>query len=186
MITIGERKMSDVGSGLVKLAYRGFAGFFVVLIVFIFGVVGASLALAGGLVVALCWIPLVYPELLDSFNMVVIGSRALTSADAGIATLALFVAGIILLAVGFLFLVLTFVIGKGAIKVDKEVAKLVDKAFDSREKDRLSRLERLAALRESGVLTEQEFQREKDIILGTHIESIEGEPSKKFKFVEKE
>ncbi|MHA2074329.1 MAG: hypothetical protein ACW97X_06905, partial [Candidatus Hodarchaeales archaeon] len=85
--------MSDVGSGLVKLAYRGFGGFFIVLIMFVFGVVGISLALAGGLVTALCWVPLAYPELLDNVNIMVMGSRHLTSADAGIATLALFVAG---------------------------------------------------------------------------------------------
>ena len=178
--------MSDVGSGLVKLAYRGFAGFFVVLMMFIFGVVGASLALAGGLTVALSWIPLAYPELLDNMDMVMVGSRSLTSADAGLATLALFIVGLILLAVGFLFLVMTFVIGKAAIVVDKEVAQIVDRAFISSNKDRISRLERLASLREQGVLTEDEFQREKELLLGAQTYYPEGEPSKKFQFVEKE
>jgi hypothetical protein len=178
--------MSDVGSGLIKLAYRGFAGFFVILMMFIFGVVGISLALAGGLVVALCWIPIAYPELLDNVNIMVIGSTSLTSADAGLATIVLFVAGLILLAVGFLFLAITFVIGKAAIIVDKEVAQLVDKAFIPSDKDRLSRLERLANLQDRGILTEEEFQREKALLLGTQPYYPEGEPSKKFQLVEKE
>lgn len=175
--------MSDVGSGLVKLAYRGFAGFFVVLMMFVFGVVGVSLALSGGLITALSWIPLAYPELLDNVDIFVIGSRSLTSADAGLATVALLVAGLILLAVGFVFLVITFVIGKAAIVVDKEVAQIVDKAFIPSNKDRLSRLERLASLRDKGVLTDEEFQREKEFLLGAQT-YYPGEPSNKF--VEKE
>ncbi|MCK4848715.1 MAG: SHOCT domain-containing protein [Candidatus Heimdallarchaeota archaeon] len=178
--------MSDVGSGLVKLAYRGFAGFFVVLMMFVFGVVGASLALAGGLTTALCWVPMAYPELLDNVNLVVIGSTSLTSADAGIATMALFIAGLILLAVGFLFLAITFIIGKAAIVVDKEVAHLVDRAFILSNRDRLSQLERLANLRDQGVLTEEEFQREKGLLLGTQANYAEGEPSMGFQFVDKE
>lgn len=178
--------MSDVGSGLVKLAYRGFGGFFVVLIMFIFGVTGASLALAGGLVTALCWIPLVYPELLDNVNIMMIGSTSLTSADAGLATVVLLAAGLILLAVGFLFLAITFIIGKAAIVVDREVAHVVDKAFIPGKKDRLSQLERLANLRDQGFLTEEEFQREKGLLLGTHTYYPEGEPSDKFQFTEKE
>ena len=43
--------MSDVSSGLIKLAYRGFAGFFVFLFMFIFGVVGFALGMAGGIVI---------------------------------------------------------------------------------------------------------------------------------------
>ena len=178
--------MSDVGSGLVKLAYRGFAGFFVILIMFVFGVVGGSLALAGGLVTALCWVPLVYPEMLDSVSIMIGGSTSLTPADAGLATLALLIAGLILLAVGFLFLAITFMIGKAAIVVDKEVSHIVDKAFIPSNKDRLSKLERLANLRDQGVLTEEEFQREKGLLLGTQPNYPEGEPSKKFQLVEKE
>ena len=178
--------MSDVGSGLVKLAYRGLAGFFVVLLMFVFGVVGVSLALAGGLVTALCWIPLAYPELLDNVNIMVIGSTSLTSADAGLATVALLAVGLILLAVGFLFLAITYIIGKAAIIVDKEVAHVVDRAFVPGNKDRLSQLERLANLREQGVLTEEEFQKEKGLLLGTHTYYPEGESSDKFQFTEKE
>jgi hypothetical protein len=178
--------MSDVGSGLVKLAYRGFAGFFVILIMFIFGVVGGSLALAGGLVTALCWVPLAYPELLDNVNIMVMMGPPITSADAGLATVTLLFAGLILLAVGFIFLAITFVIGKAAIVVDKEVAQIVDRAFIPSNTGRLSQLERLASLREQGVLTEEEFQREKGLLLGTQPYISEGELSKKFPFVDKE
>ncbi len=178
--------MSDVGSGLVKLAYRGFAGFFVVLLMFVFGVTGISLALAGGLVTALCWVPLAYPEILDNFSVVMVGSTSLTSADAGLATLALLITGIILLAVGFLLLAITFIIGKAAIVVDKEVAHLVDRAFIPSKGDRLSQLERLSSLRGQGGLAEDEFLREKELLRGTQRCSPEGEPSKKLQFVEKE
>ena len=176
--------MSDVGSGLVKLAYRGLAGFFVVMFLFIFATVGVSLSLAGGLLVALCWIPLAYPEILEA-EIITVGVP-LTTADAGLAVLVIFLAGLILLVVGFFFLAITYAIAKAAIIVDKEVAQLVDKAFIPSNKDRLSRLERLAALRDQGVLTDEEFQREKGLLLGTQPYYPEGEPSKKFQFVEKE
>ena len=153
--------MSDVSSGLIKLAYRGVAGFFVFLFMFIFGAVGVALGFAGGLVTALSWIPLAYPEILTDIPIIVIGEQSVT--DPFIATLALLLAGLILLAVGFFFLAITYIIGKGAVIVDKELASIVDNAFSG--KDRVARLERLAALRDRGVLTEKEFEREKSLIL---------------------
>ena len=81
---------------------------------------------------------------------------------------------------------MTYVIGKAAIVVDKEVAQLVDKAFIPSDKDRLSRLERLASLRDRGILTEEEFQHEKGLLLGTQTYYPEGEPTKKFEFIQKE
>ena len=104
--------MSDVSSGLIKLAYRGVAGFFVLLLMFIFGAVGVALGFAGGLVTALSWIPLAYPEILTEFPIIVIGEQSVT--DPVIASLALLIAGLVLLAVGFLFLAITYMIGKGA------------------------------------------------------------------------
>jgi hypothetical protein len=153
--------MSDVSSGLIKLAYRGVAGFFVLLFMFVFGVVGVALGFSGGLVTALSWIPLAYPEILTQFPVLMIGEQSIT--DPFLASLVLLIAGLILLAVGFLFLALTYMIGKGAIIVDKELASIVDNAFSG--KDRVARLERLAALRDRGVLTEKEFEKEKARIL---------------------
>jgi len=155
--------MSDISSGLIKLAYRGVAGFFILLLLFIFGVVGIALGFAGGLIIALCWIPLAYPEILTEFNIVVIGGQGTT--DPVVASLALLVAGLVLLAVGFLFLIITYLIGKGAIIVDKELANVIDSAFSGSGKDRIARLERLAALHNSGALSDKEFEHEKALIL---------------------
>ncbi len=154
--------MSDVSSGLIKLAYRGVAGFFVLLFLFVFGVIGVAFSFSGGLIIALSWIPMVYPEILAEFSILVIGSQSVT--DPVLATLALLVVGVVLLAVGFIFVVITALIGKGAIIIDKEIATVVEKAFDS-GKDRISSLERLAVLRDKGVLTEKEFMLEKELIL---------------------
>ncbi|MFX1504760.1 MAG: SHOCT domain-containing protein [Promethearchaeota archaeon] len=153
--------MSDVSSGLIKLAYRGVAGFFILLFMFVFGVVGIALGFSGGLVTALSWIPLAYPEILTQFPVLMMGEQSIT--DPVLASLLVLIAGLILLAVGFLFLALTYMIGKGAIIVDKELANIVDNAFSG--KDRVARLERLAALRDRGILTEKEFEREKSLIL---------------------
>ncbi|MFX1538648.1 MAG: SHOCT domain-containing protein [Promethearchaeota archaeon] len=153
--------MSDVSSGLIKLAYRGVAGFFVLLFMFVFGVVGIALGFSGGLVTALSWIPLAYPEILTQFPIIMVGEQSIT--DPVLASLVVLIVGLILLAVGFFFLELTYMIGKGAIIVDKELASIVDNAFSG--KDRVTRLERLAALRDRGVLTEKEFEREKALIL---------------------
>ena len=158
--------MSDVSSGLIKLAYRGVAGFFVLLFIFVFGVVGIALGFAGGLVTALSWIPLAYPEILTQFSVIMVGEQSIT--DPVLASLVVLIAGLILLAVGFLFLALTYMIGKGAIIVDKELANIVDNAFSGSGKDRVARLERLAALRDRGVLTEKEFEQEKALILESH------------------
>ncbi|MFX0123429.1 MAG: SHOCT domain-containing protein [Candidatus Hodarchaeota archaeon] len=158
--------MSDVSSGLIKLAYRGIAGFFVLLLMFIFGVVGIALGFAGGLVTALSWLPLAYPEILTEFPIIVVGEQSVT--EPAIAFLALLITGLILLAVGFLLLAITYMIGKGAVIVDKELASIVDSAFSGSGKDRIARLERLAALRDRGVLTEKEFEREKESILESH------------------
>ena len=153
--------MSDVSSGLIKLAYRGVAGFFVLLFLFIFGAMGVAFGFSGGLVTALSWIPLAYPEILTQFPVLMMGEQSVT--DPVLASLIMLIVGLILLAVGFLFIAITYMIGKGAIIVDKELAGIVDNAFSG--KDRITRLERLAALRNSDVLTEKEFEREKAMIL---------------------
>ena len=176
--------MSDVGSGLIKLAYRGIAGFFVILFLFIFASIGVSFTLAGGISVAFCWIPAIFPEILDTVTISV--GVPITSANAEIAVLVVLIVGLVLLAVGFFFLAVTYIIAKGAIIVDKEVAQLVDRAFVPSKKDRISRLERLGALHNQGVLTDEEFQQEKNLLLQEPTFYPEPEPSKKFQFVEKE
>ncbi len=155
--------MSDVGPGtLIKLAYRGVAGFFVLLFLFTLGVIGGALSFAGGLVTALSWLPLAFPELL---TYMVVDSKPIFIDTPELATLALFVTGIVLLAVGFLFLTLTYLLGKAAIVVDKELSHVVDKMFVSSGRDRISNLERLASLRERGILTDEEFEKEKRLLI---------------------
>lgn len=167
--------MSELSSGLIKLAYRGIAGFFVLLIMFVFGVTGFALSLAGGLITALSWVPMAFPELLER-EIIWAGTSPVT--DPVLASLLLLFAGLILLAVGFLLLAVTFVIGKAAIVVDKELSHSIDRAFASAGRDRISRLERLAALRDRGVITPEEFKQEKANILGQPYGSDPEKPSK--------
>ncbi|MFX0171114.1 MAG: SHOCT domain-containing protein [Candidatus Hodarchaeota archaeon] len=178
--------MSTVGCGLVKIAYRGLAGFVVVLVMFVLGVTGLAMSFAGGLVLALCWVPLAYPEILTVIDVFEVNNTAVT--DPVLASLALLIAGLVLLAVGFLLLAITYVIGKGSIIIDKELSHFVDSAFATSNKDRISRLERLASLRDRGILTEEEFEREKALILDQQPTRYisESEPVKKVQFVKKE
>ncbi|MHA1978059.1 MAG: SHOCT domain-containing protein [Candidatus Hodarchaeales archaeon] len=159
--------MSDVGSGLIKLAYRGVAGFVVLLLMFVVGVTGTVLSFAGGIIIAISWIPLAYPEILTEVPILVIGTQGTTSPL--IATAGLLLAGIVLMAIGFLFLVFTYFLGKGAIQVDKQLSSAVDRTFSGT--DRISKLERLAALRERGIITDSEFEQEKERILGPKTET---------------
>ena len=48
--------------------------------------------------------------------------------------------------------------------MDKELSHMVDKTFSSSGNDRISNLERLALLHERGVLTDKEFEREKQLL----------------------
>lgn len=158
--------MSDISSGLVKLAYRGIAGFFVVLIMFVLGVTGFALSFAGGLIIALCWVPMAFPELIEGEIIMQSWAGSAPITDPALVSLILLVVGLTLLAVGFLLLAITFIMGKAAIVVDKELSRSIDRAFASSGSDRISRLERLAALRDRGVITPEEFEQEKALIIG--------------------
>ncbi len=153
--------MSDSAS-LIKLGYRGIGGFFVGLIMFTLGVTGFALALAGGIILALSWIPLVFPEVVNSMTIEGVGAQIFID-NPGLVTPLLIVIGIILVAVGFLLLLLTYSMGKGAIIVDKEISSSIDRNF--RSKDRISQLERLGALKEKGILTQEQFEAERTKIL---------------------
>ncbi|MHA1977044.1 MAG: SHOCT domain-containing protein [Candidatus Hodarchaeales archaeon] len=159
--------MSERAS-IIKLGYRGIAGFFVGLFIFTLGVTGVALAFAGGVVLALSWIPLVYPEIVEYGTIEGIGAQFLID-NPELVTPLLIVIGIILVGVGFLLLLLTYTLGKGAIIVDKEISSAIDRNFSS--KDRLSQLERLANLKERGILTEEQFEAERTRILSSPTES---------------
>jgi hypothetical protein len=169
-----SEKMSDVGPGtLIKLAYRGVAGFFVLLFLFIFGVLGFAFSLAGGLATVLCWVPIAFPELLDYTYAVDNVNYFTTSPE--LASLALLVVGIIFLMLGFFFLFITFVIGKGSIVIDRELSTMVDRTFTTSGNNRIFQLERLTALLEKGVLTRDEFEEEKAILLGNQPQIHKGD-----------
>jgi hypothetical protein len=158
--------MSEFGLGtLIKLAYRGIAGFVAFILLFSLGVTGGALSFAGGLVTALSWLPLAYPEL--ATYVFVIDGEGIFVNNPELATATLFIAGLLLLAVGFLLLALTYFLGKAALAVDKELSHMVDKTFTSSGNDRISNLERLASLHERGILTDKEFEREKQYLLRT-------------------
>ena len=158
--------MSDSAS-IIKLGYRGIGGFFVGMFLFTLGVTGGALAFSGGVILALCWIPLVYPEIVEYGTVEGTGAQFLID-NPELLTPLLIVIGIILVGVGFFLLLLTYSLGKGAIIVDKEISTAIDRNF--RSKDRLSQLERLANLKERDVLTQEQFESERTRILSVPVD----------------
>ena len=155
--------MSDVSGGLVKLAYRGIVGFILVILLFTFGIVGIALSFVGGLAIALCWLPLAFPDLLNNIDVIIIAGQPTN--DPLIVTIGFFIAGCILLLFGFVLIFITYWMAKTALIIDQEVSDVIDRVFSS-QKNRVSQLERLANLYERGLLSDQEFQAEKSRILG--------------------
>jgi hypothetical protein len=153
--------MSNSAS-LIKLGYRGIAGFFVGLILFVLGITGFALALSGGVILALSWIPLAFPDVVNYIAIEGQGSEVFFN-NPQLLTPLLLLIGAVLLIVGFFLIILTYYLGKGAIIVDKEVSSSIDRNF--RSKDRISQLERLGSLYERGILTKEQFESEKDILL---------------------
>ncbi|MHA2270873.1 MAG: SHOCT domain-containing protein [Candidatus Hodarchaeales archaeon] len=137
-------------SELIKAGYRGIGGFFIVIFVFTFGVTGIALLISGAAVLAFSWVP----------------------KDPVLAFVILLFIAALLIALGGAFSAGAFYLGKGAIFVDRGLSQAVDRNVPSireivasRSSDRITRLERLGELREKGLLTEEEFQREKAHIM---------------------
>lgn len=59
-------------SELVKITYKGIGGFFLFVILISFGITGIVLAITGGLLAALSWLPFVFPELLADIKIMFI------------------------------------------------------------------------------------------------------------------
>ncbi|OLS26802.1 MAG: hypothetical protein HeimC3_06940 [Candidatus Heimdallarchaeota archaeon LC_3] len=152
-------------SELVKLAYRGFGGFIAVVLIFSFSVTAFALFMSGiGVIFGAIYV-LIDPGVLDTISFNFLGSRL---DDASIAALLLVVATMILFLVASFFVGLVLLIWKSALKLDEELGKIVDKTIPSIEggkPDKISQLERLGALRSQGVLSEEEFNKEKAKIL---------------------
>lgn len=157
-------------SELIKAGYRGIGGFFIVIFVFTFGVTGIALLISGAAVLAFSWVPLAFPEVLDTGMMEIGGGT--TVDDPVLAFVILLFIAALLIALGGAFSAAAFYLGKGAIFVDRGLSQAVDRNVPSireivasRSSDRIARLERLGELREKGILTEEEFQREKAHIM---------------------
>ncbi|MFX0114446.1 MAG: SHOCT domain-containing protein [Candidatus Hodarchaeota archaeon] len=157
-------------SEVVKTAYRGIGGFFIVIFIFSFGVTGFALLLSGAVVLAISWVPLAFPEVLEEGTWQMGSGSGIE--DPILASSILVFVALLLIALGGLFSALAFYIGKGAIYLDRGLSRAVDKSFPSireltasRSSDRIARLERLGELRDKGILTEEEFKREKAHIL---------------------
>ena len=160
--------MSEISLGtLIKLAYRGIAGFVAFLLLFTLGITGGALSFAGGLVTALSWLPLAFPEL-AAYAFVIDGEGIFVN-NPELAAVVMFIVGLVLLAVGFMLLALTYFFGKAVLVVDKEISQMVDKTFVSTANDRISKLERLALLHERGLLSDEEFEREKQILFSNQV-----------------
>ena len=151
---------SSVWSDLVKLAYRGFAGFFVFIFLFTFGVMGLILSFAGALVTVLSWIPLAYPEILDLVSTIdsdsVVGVSVATS-DPVLASLALLLAGLVLLGVGLFFLAFTYGIGKGAVFFIGEFPKVIKDVGIAKSVKVDEKNTKAVSIRESAIVFESTY-----------------------------
>ena len=89
----------------------------------------------------------------------------MTSADVRLAVFTFLVVAIVLFVIGGLFTALTFLIAKVSLAIDRELEKMVDANVGGYRDDKISKLERLGNLKDRGVLSEQEFQKEKAKLL---------------------
>jgi len=155
-------------SELVKLAYRSIGGFFAVLLMFIFGATGSVLIFAGaGFVVGAVYM-VINPQIIDTLSITRIEFgqiNTLTSADVGLAVFAFLVVTVVLFVIGSLFIASIFQIAKVSFAIDRELEKMVDANVGGSRDDKISKLERLGNLKDRGVLSEQEFQKEKAKLL---------------------
>ncbi|MHA2294496.1 MAG: SHOCT domain-containing protein [Candidatus Hodarchaeales archaeon] len=169
---------------VVKVSYRGFGLFILFILMFSLGLSGLIITIVGGVLLAFSWAPIAYPEILNYLD---IGGSWIHITDPEIAFLILLFVGVILLGVGILLLITTFVIGKSALFLDDELSKLVDQAIPPlgvdphskkveyytpqryyslpRKTGVMPQLELLTDLRDRGVLSEEEFHHEKAQIM---------------------
>ena len=152
-------------SELVKLAYRGFGGFITVTFIFAFSVTAFALFISSIATIFGAVYVLIDPGILDNVSINFLGERTI---EASTASLLLISATIILFVLASFFVGLVLLIGKSALKIDQELGKFVDKtipSLDGGRTDKYSQLERIGTLRSQGVLSEDEFNKEKAKIL---------------------
>ena len=153
-------------SELIKFGYKSIGGFFAVLFMFVFGVTAFALILSGALIVTMAIYGTLNPSFFELIPVQVFSSQI---SDPGVTAFLLLIAAIILIAVGSLFLGLTFLIARSAKIIDQELEKIIDRNIaplsGSSPPDKISQLERLGNLRDRNVISEAEFQKEKAKIL---------------------
>jgi hypothetical protein len=145
-------------SELVKLAYRGFGGFIAVVLMFSFGVTAFALFMAGvGVIIGAVYV-LINPTIINDWNFNFAGSHI---TDPLIISLTLLFVTILLFALASLF--------KSALALDQELGKIVDKSIPplatTIKGDKYHQLERLGNLKQQGIITEDEFNKEKAKLL---------------------
>ncbi|MHA1989446.1 MAG: SHOCT domain-containing protein [Candidatus Hodarchaeales archaeon] len=153
-------------SELVKLAYRGFGGFIAVVLMFSFGVTAFALFMAGvGVIIGAVYV-LINPTIINDWNFNFAGSHI---TDPLIISLTLLFVTILLFALASLFVGLVLLIGKSALALDQELGKIVDKSIPplatTIKGDKYHQLERLGNLKQQGIITEDEFNKEKAKLL---------------------
>ena len=164
-------------SEVLKITYRGFGGFILLTLIFAFAVTSLALLISGIAVIALSIYIQISPSILDTITVNLLTTRI---TNASTASLLLFFTGILIILLGSGFLALTNFIWNYSLRLDRNLSKYVDsnipKTADLLERrkgnqvlttpnDKISKLERLAILKEQGVLTETEFLQEKQLIL---------------------
>ncbi|MHA1976233.1 MAG: SHOCT domain-containing protein [Candidatus Hodarchaeales archaeon] len=159
-----EVNMSNTGTNVVKILVRGTVGLLVLWCMLLLGLTGFTFTLAGGLVTALSWIPMVYPEIAQ-LRVYIDGVYVLV--DPAIVVLLLAFIGIVFLTLGIAFIALTVTIGKKAVTWDKKIIAYMDRTLIPSSDNRLAQLERLAGLYDRGFISEEEFQQEKENLLAS-------------------
>jgi len=157
-----EVNMSNTGTNIVKLIVRGMVGLLVLWTMLFLGLTGFTFALTGGLVTALSWIPVVYPEIAQ-LTVYIDGAYVLV--DPLILVILLAFVGIVFLTLGLAFIALTVAIGRKAVIWDKKIRGYIESTFVPTSDSRLEQLERLASLQERGFISEEEFRQEKENLL---------------------
>ena len=156
--------MPNTGTNVVKVLVRGMVGLIVLWCMLLLGVTGFTFTLAGGLITALSWIPIVYPEIAQ-LSVYIDGAYVLV--DPAIVVLLVAFIGIVFLTLGVAFIVLTVTIGKKAVTWDKKIITYMNRTLVPYSDNRFVQLERLASLYDRGFISEEEFSKEKENLLAS-------------------
>lgn len=164
-------------SEVIKISYRSFGGFLFFSFMFLFAASSFVFLVGGIIILGLSVFFLIDPSILEIIPVMFIDTRITDPMSAFIMGL---IIGIFVVLLGLGFYVLTIRTWNYGLRLDRGLSKYVDsklpqashllkrsnKVSDQRElPDKLSKLERLANLKEKGTITDSEFEQEKQLIL---------------------